>query len=114
MSVTYDITNDIGKVRLITGDNNIADAIFTDEEIQIFLDTGGSVNFASAMLLEAWASKYGANVDNESIGDYSYTQKIIGNMLSLAQRLRENESAEPAIDWGSFNLTDTEEEEEEE
>lgn len=109
MSVTYDITNDIGKVRLIAGDNDITNPIFTDEEIQIFLNIGGSVNLASAMLLEAWASKYGANIDSESIGDYSYTQKIIGNMLSLAQRLRENESTEPVIDWGSFNLTDTEE-----
>ena len=33
MAYTYDITTDVGKVRLITGDKDITDAAFTDEEI---------------------------------------------------------------------------------
>jgi len=109
MAVTYDITNDIGKVRLIIGDKVLADPVFTDEEIQMFIDSEGNINLASAKLLEAWASSYVANADSEKIGDYAYTQKVAGNMLSLAQRLRENESTEPIIDYAEFDLTDEEE-----
>ena len=116
MTWTYDLTNDIGKVRLLISDTDIApvtDAHFSDEEIQVFLTMeGDSVNLAAADALEAWAAIYSANVDSESIGDYSYTQKVVDNMLSIAQRLRENESTTPVLDWAGFNLTDTEDEEE--
>ena len=106
MTVTYDTSTNIGKVRLKTGDNVIADPAFTDEEIQVFLDANGdSINLASADVLEAWAAKYTANADSEHIGDYSYTQNIVTKMLNLAAKLRENESMTPASDWAEMDLT---------
>ena len=110
MTTTYDISNDIGRVRLQTADKDIADAVFTDEEITVFLDAEGSVNLASAALLEAWAAMYGANADSEKIGDYSYTQKIIANLLKMAANLREKESGIPAFTWAELDLAGTSEE----
>lgn len=105
MTVTYDISNDIGKVRLIIGDKVIADAVFTDEEIQVFLTSEGSNNLAAAALLEAWAATYTANVDNEKMGDYSYSQKIVDKMLALAQRLRDAEAGTPVLTWAEMDLS---------
>ena len=111
MTTTYNIATDIGKVRLLIGDTNIAAAVFTDEELQVFLTIeGGVINLAAADALEAWASKYGVKPGSESMGDYSYTQKIIDNMLALAKRLRDKEAATPAIGWAEMDLEADEEE----
>ena len=100
MTATYDITTNIGKVRLQTGDKDLTDVIFTDQEIQIFLDRHSeSIPLASADLLEAWAAEYGQSAASENIGDYAYTQKIIANMLALAQRLRDADANVPYFTW---------------
>ena len=106
MTANYDIDTDVGKVRLATGDKDMTDVIFTDEEIDIFLAVNdNSINMASADLLEAWAATYLASASNEKIGDYAYTQKIVDNMLKQAARLRETESAIPAFEWSEPDLT---------
>ena len=105
MAETYDITNNVGKVRLRTGDNVIGSIVFSDEEIQIFLDAQSeSVPLASADLLDAWAAKYGQSADSEKIGDYAYTQKIITNMLKLAQRLRDEVASTPYLKVAEMDL----------
>ena len=97
MTVTYDIDTDVGKVRLTIGDTILADNKFTNEEIDIFLSANSSnINMASAAALEAGAASYGQNAASENLGDYAYTQKIIENMLKLANRLREYETSIPA------------------
>ena len=105
MTVSYDLTNDVGKCRLIIGDTTIASAVFTDEELQYFITAMGSVNLGAAATLEAWAAKYGANADSERIGDYAYTQKIVANMLSLAANLRTVDTETPDLQWASMDLT---------
>ncbi len=110
MTTTYDITTDIGKMRLTIGDKDVADAVFTDEELQVFLTASGSVLLGSATALEAWAATYAANANAEKIGDYSYTQKIIENMLKLATNLRATVNATPEMDWAELNLPLTSEE----
>ena len=104
MTVTYDLGTDIGKVRLVISDNDIANPVFDDEEIQVFLTLEGSVNLAAAALAEAMAATYAANAGSENIGDYAYTQKIVDNMLNLAKRLREKEASTPAMDWAVLDL----------
>lgn len=104
MTVTYDLTTDIGKIRLTIGDKNILAPVFTDEELQVFLDAEGSVNLAAAGALEAWAASYSANPDSEHIGDYSYSQSVVNKMLALAAKLRANAEA-PAMDIASMDLT---------
>jgi len=99
----------VEKVRLRTGDET-APYVFTDTQVQYFLDEhSDNINLAAADMLEAWAAKYAANADTEKIGDYSYSQKIVDKMLSLAKSLREKESNVPIADWASMDLTGEEE-----
>lgn len=116
MTFTYLMTDNNGKVRLKIGDKT-SPGVFSDEEIAVFLaNNSNSINLASAEALEAWAASYGANADSEHIGDYSYTQRIIDNMLALAKRLRDAEAGLlggiPAMDWAEMALTDTDDDEE--
>jgi len=109
MAATYDITTNVGKVRLLIGDTDVfpeTDATFTDAELTYFLtEHSDSINLAAADALEAWAAKYAANASTEKIGDYSYAQKTAENMLKLAQTLREKEAGAPALAWGEMDLT---------
>ncbi len=55
----YDLATDVGKVRLKIGDTDISpttDAIFSDEEIEYFLNEGGNIVLASALALETIAA----------------------------------------------------------
>lgn len=107
--MTYDIDNNIGKVRLITGDKDLTDLIFTDAEITYFLiKNSNSINLASADVLEAWAAEYTASADSEKIGDYAYTQKIVDKMLKLANRLRETDASTPYLTWAEMDLSGVE------
>jgi len=107
MTITYDLSTDIGKIRLIIQDT--AGARFSDEELQVFLDSEGSVNLAAAAALEAWAAHLSESAASEKIGDYAYTKKSAENKLDLAARYRENDANAPALDWASFNFTDIDE-----
>ena len=106
MTIVYDITNNVGKVRLIIGDTSTTNNVFTDDELTYFLNLYSSnINLAAADALEAWAAKYATNADSERIGDYSYSQKIVDKMLNLAKSLRDKESMTPALDWAEMDLT---------
>jgi len=104
MTVTYDLTTDVGKVRLIITDNILSDAHFTDEEITYFLTAEGCVNLAAAACLESWAAAYALNADNEHMGDYTYAQSITQKMLALAARLRTNVATTPASDIAEWDF----------
>ena len=104
MAATYDITTDVGKVRLMTGDKDLTSVVFSDEEITYFLTEAGSVELASAMLLEAWAALYTASPSAEKIGDYSYSAKTVDNMLALAAKLRAKVAGVPYLTWGEMDL----------
>lgn len=57
MSFTYDPTTDLGKVRMLIPDRVQADAIFTDEELDAYLEMNGdSVKYAAADALDTIAS----------------------------------------------------------
>lgn len=63
MSVTYNLDNDVGKVRLIIQDGASSEssiqnaAIYQDDDIQAFLDLeGGARKLAAAQALDAMAS----------------------------------------------------------
>jgi len=99
---------DIDKVRLITGDRAPAAEVYSDADIEVFLEDEGSVRLAAAALLEAWAALYMLNADAEKIGDYSYSQKIVDRMLNLAKRLRDTEASTPALAWSEMNLSGVE------
>ena len=95
--MSYDITTNVGKVRLIIGDNDDTNEAFTDAEIDYFLTANSNdIYSAAADALEAWAAKYASAPGSEKIGDYAYTQKIIEGMIALAKSLRDKVASEPA------------------
>ena len=103
--MSYDITTNVGKVRLIIGDNTAVE-VFTDIEITYFLTANSNnLNLASADALAAWMAKYTAAPDSEKIGDYSYTQKIIQNMNKLQNELREKDASSPVLEISEMDLS---------
>jgi len=109
MSFTYLLTTNIGKIRLNISDKDGLDYHFEDAELQAFLSAEESVNLASAAALESWAAAYALNANTERIGDYSYAQSIMKNMLELAAKLRKDNATRPAMDWAEPDLLGTEE-----
>jgi hypothetical protein len=106
MAITYDITTDVGKIRLLISDTSLTEAHFSDEELQVFLTMGGSVNLGAAIALESWAANLSESMSSESIGDYSYSKKSVSNKLELAKTLRENEGNAPVMSWAEMDLED--------
>ena len=105
MTTTYDLTTDVGKVRLKIADTVIATAHFTDEEIQVFLDEADDdILLAAALALESWAAALTDNALSEKIGDYSYSKKQADNKMALAKQYREASGAGPATDWAELDL----------
>ena len=108
MTYTYDVSDNIGKVRLKIGDRDITpttDAQFNDAEIQIFLDeAGNSILLAASLALEAWASNISGNLSAEKIGDYSYTSKGVENKIALAKKYRDEDASLPAMAWSEMDL----------
>ena len=107
MAHTYDLTTNIGKVRLLIGDTDIVpitDAQFSDEEIQVFLDMGGTILTAAGYALEAWASAITDSVLSEKIGDYSYTKKDADTKRALAAEYKKEDAAKPYFTWSEMDL----------
>ncbi len=108
MAHTYDLATDIGKVRLLIADTDITpttDAQFSDEELQVFLDMGGSVLMGAAKALEAWAATEAANLDSERMGDYQYTRGAVNKKLTLAKEYARQDSEIPIFEWSEIDLT---------
>ena len=108
MAHTYDLTTEIGQVRLLIGDTDITpttDAQFSDEEIQVFLTLGGSVLMGAAKALEAWAGALSGDLLSEKIGDYAYSKKTVADKLSLADKYEKQDAAIPYMTWSEIDLT---------
>lgn len=59
MAATYDPDTSAGRVRLLIADTNVANEatrLFSDAEIEAFLDLEGSIYLAAALALESLAS----------------------------------------------------------
>ena len=106
---TYDVTDNIGKLRLMIGDTDIVpttDAQFSDEEITYFLTlNSNNLNLAAADALGAWIGKLARDPNSERIGDYAYTMKAIENMNKLKKELEEKDASTPVFEWAEMDLT---------
>ena len=106
---TYDVTNNIGKVRLLIGDTDIvptSDAQFSDEEIGVFLTMASdSILTAAGYALEAWASAITDSLISEHIGDYSYSKKDADTKRALAAEYKKEDASKPYLTWAEMNLS---------
>lgn len=116
---TYDITNNIGKVRLMIGDTDIdptTDAQFSDEELQHFIAlASNNILIAAAYALESWAATETAKLDSEKIGDYAYTRGAVNKKITLAKEYKKEaqaaidaEASVPHLTWAEMDLSGVE------
>lgn len=99
MSFSYDLTSNVGRVRLLVGDTLSASAKFTDEEIEYFLEAeSDNLNLAAALCADSMAARAADNAKSETIGSYSINQSSqAASWMEMAKRLRDKESQAPAF-----------------
>lgn len=95
MSTTYDLTTDVGKVRLKVGDTDTAAAQFSDEELQVFIDEAGTVNASAGLALLAWANAVA--MDDQKVVAGSWT----GDRGDVAAKMRA--AAKELFDLDGYN-----------
>ncbi len=109
MVFSYDITTNIGKVRLLISDSDVTSFHFTNDEITVFLTmASGSILTAAGYALEAWASSITDSLTSEKIGDYSYTKKDADTKLKLAMEYKKQDAEKPYLTWAEMNLSGVE------
>jgi hypothetical protein len=112
MSFTYDVTTDIGMVRLLIGDT-VEPAKFTDEELQAFLTLeGGAVYLAAADCMDTLGSQAAfsaaSSFTSVRIGDYSEGASVSDQIKSYqaqADRFRQLDAETPAFAIAEENFS---------
>lgn len=105
MPTTYDLSTDIGKLRMFIPDRDVDDAIWSDEELQVFLDTESNLFRATALVLETMASDHALvlkvmRVQNiETSGD-----RVSSALLARAKLLRKQADDLDDVDNGGFEV----------
>lgn len=97
---TYDLSTDIGKVRLLIGDHPkageeiIYEFMYSDKEIQAFLDlSNGSAYLAAATALDMIAADWSKTSRSVSILDISVSDgDFAGALRDMANALREQDA----------------------
>ncbi len=101
MSATYDLATDIGNVRLLISDVDVADAercIFSDEEIRRFLAMNRGVKRAAAAALDAIASMIAQTSRDITTQDLStYGSRTADSVRRQASALREQADHEVEV-----------------
>lgn len=94
---TYDLTTDVGKVRLLIPDRLEDEVIFQDAEIQAFIDLETTVRTATALALETIASDQALVLKVIKILDLTTDgAKVSDALLKRAQVLRDTDDDDEA------------------
>lgn len=109
--MSYDLTTDIGKVRLLTSDTGTEDdprTILGDHEVQAALDmNGGNVKRAAAQILDIIASNEALTQKVISAQDVSVDGvKLADSLRKSAQALREQADGELDGESSAFEIVD--------
>lgn len=111
MTFTYDVSTDVGKVRLLISDTNSATQFFTDEELSTLLglpNVSGNVLIAAAQALDVIASNEALVMKMVRILDLSTNGPAVADALRKhATQLRQDaKDAEAAEDGGAFDYAE--------
>ncbi len=80
MASTYDLATPTGKLRLLIEDTDVADSIFSDEELEVFLHHSSSDLYAAAAL--AWMANAGSHsrlAKRKQIGKFSFDLTLVAS-----------------------------------
>jgi len=108
MAFTYVLSTDIGKVRLLTMDNNSSNYTFEDEEVEVFLAMETGVKRATALALETIASNEAFVLKRIELLDLKTDGPAVAKELrARAADLRtQAERDEASEDGGSFDIAE--------
>lgn len=108
MAFTYDLTTDLGKVRLLIPDRVTPGHVFEDNELSAFLAIEGSVKGAAALALETIASDQALVLKVMRLLDLQTDgARVAEALLKRAAELRaQAEDGEGLFDWAEMVLTD--------
>lgn len=105
MTFTYDVSTDVGKVRLLIPDNDEPNVIFQDNEIEAFISLeGNDVLLATALALETIASQQAYVLKVITILDITTDGAAVAEaLMNRAAKLREQaETDVAAFDIAEF------------
>lgn len=108
MTATYDLTTEVGHVRLLIPDRDLTVPVFQDEELQVFLDLEGDVRRAAAMALETIAADDAktlriTTVLGLSVNGVAASQAVMARAKALREQAAEAEAREEALfDWAEI------------
>lgn len=117
MPNTYDLTTDIGRLRLLLNDVGNGDGtedeghtfVLSDEEVQAYLDLeGGAIKLAAATAIETNAlnEALASKVIRTASGESTDGAKLADAMRALAKSLRDQVVAGESSE-GYFDIVDT-------
>lgn len=98
MSFSFDLSNNIGKVRNLIGDDTQSSALFTDESINSFLSITGNDLFATAaMCCRRIATNKALLAKKRTAGNFSEdTSFLYKAYLDMAKEFEQNSRDIPA------------------
>lgn len=101
MTYTYDLSTDVGKVRLLARDNVEADAVFTDEDLEAYLEMeGDNVKKAAAQALDDIATSETQLLEITSkMGVSSSPASIANDLRNRAAELRRQAAEAEEIEF---------------
>lgn len=112
MTYTYDLSDDIGKVRVLIPDRVESEALFTDEEITAILSMEVGLKRAVALCLETLASDNALvlkviKVQNIQTDGASVARALLARAAQLRSQADNDESdAEASFDIAEFVVND--------
>lgn len=115
-SDTYDLTTDIGKLRLVIGDGDLVGectgakpdgSSYSDEELAIFIEIAGSWKRGVSLTLRSLAALYARYAINQEIDGHSKDMTKIATQLQEAStkwdeqldKLNQAIAADSAVSW---------------
>jgi hypothetical protein len=108
MTFTYNLSTDIGKVRLLIPDREIDSPLFQDDEITAFLTIEDGVQRAAALALETIASDQVMTLKVMRLLDMTTDgQKVSQALLERSGKLREQaDQADADEEGGLFDVAE--------
>ncbi|MCI0550523.1 MAG: hypothetical protein L0287_06185 [Anaerolineae bacterium] len=108
MAFTYDVTNEVGKVRLLITDTDSSHPIFQDDEINAFLALNDGVKRSAAAALDVIASNQTLILKVIRLLDISTDGSAVARAVrEHANQLREEaEIADAAEEGGLFDYAE--------